>query len=116
MHRIPSRDWIGGAILVIVGGFFLARNLAPGVEVIIPLLVGLALLGLFLGGVAAAARRTGRAAPGAAAALAVYGAHSAIDWDWELPALTLVAVVLAGAVLAAAERPAQLAQQRPLAR
>ena len=64
-------------------------------------LVGLALLALFLGGVAVAARRAGPQLPGAAAALALYGAHSAIDWDWELPALTLVAVVLAGAVLAA---------------
>ncbi len=78
--------------------------------------VGLALLALFLGGIAAAARRTGRAAPGMAAGLALYGAHSAIDWDWELPALTLVAIVLAGTVLAAAERPAELGEQRPLAR
>jgi hypothetical protein len=30
----------------------------------------------------------------------VFAAHSALDWDWEMPALTLVAVVLAGFVLA----------------
>ncbi|HEV3002467.1 MAG TPA: O-antigen ligase family protein, partial [Solirubrobacteraceae bacterium] len=79
-------------------------------------LVGLALLALLMAGVATAARRAGREHPGPAAALALYAAHSAIDWDWELPALTLVAVVLAGTVLAAAERAPQLAQQRPLAR
>jgi uncharacterized integral membrane protein len=78
--------------------------------------VGLALLALFLGGVAAAARRAGRAHPGMAAGLAVYAAHSAIDWDWELPALTLVAIVLAGAVLAAAQGGPELGDQRPLAR
>jgi O-Antigen ligase len=78
-------------------------------------LVGLALLALFLIGVAAAARRAGEAGP--AAALAVYAAHSAIDWDWELPALTLVAIVLAGSALAAAaDRTAELGEQRPLAR
>jgi hypothetical protein len=77
-------------------------------------LVGLAFLALFIGGVAAAVRRTRAAGP--AAALAVYAAHSAIDWDWELPALTLVAIMLAGSVLAAADRGAQLGEQRPLAR
>ncbi|HEX8204646.1 MAG TPA: O-antigen ligase family protein [Solirubrobacteraceae bacterium] len=76
--------------------------------------VGLALLLLFLGGVAVAARRAREAGP--AAALAVYAAHSAIDWDWELPALTLVAIVLAGSVLAAADRAAQLGDERALAR
>lgn len=47
MTRIPSRDWVGGAVLIIVGGFFLARNLVPGIERLIPLFVGLALLALF---------------------------------------------------------------------
>ena len=79
-------------------------------------LVGLVLLALTLGGIATAARRTARAHPGIAAGLAVYAAHSAIDWDWEMPALTLVAVALAGAALAAADGPAQLGEQRPLAR
>jgi hypothetical protein len=30
----------------------------------------------------------------------VWAAHSAIDWDWEMPAVTLVAAVLAGHLLA----------------
>jgi hypothetical protein len=39
---------------------------------------------------------------GPAAALAAYTFHASIDWDWEMPALTLVGVALAGALLAAA--------------
>jgi hypothetical protein len=30
----------------------------------------------------------------------VYIAHAPLDWDWHMPALTLVAVVLAGALVA----------------
>ena len=78
-------------------------------------LVGIALLLLLFGGVAAAAARVARDDPGLAAGpvavLALWAAHSAIDWDWELPALTLVAVILAGLLLAAAE----LGEQPPLA-
>ncbi len=71
-------------------------------------LVGLLLLGAFLGGVAACAARARRPAPaavaGPAAALAVWGAHSALDWDWEMPAgVTLSAILLAGLVIALAE-------------
>jgi hypothetical protein len=70
-------------------------------------LVGLALLGLLIGGVAAAAAsalRTDRAAAiGPVSALAVWAAHSALDWDWELPALTLVAILLAGVLLGLAD-------------
>ena len=66
-------------------------------------LVGLGCLVLLFGGVIAALRRLPPAtAAGPAAALAVWAVHSGVDWDWELPALTLVAVVLAGAVLGAA--------------
>jgi hypothetical protein len=35
--------------------------------------------------------------------------HACLDWDWEMPALTLVAVACAGALLSAAgagRRPA----------
>jgi O-Antigen ligase len=66
-------------------------------------LVGIALLAAVLGGVALAARAAHRADPalaaGAAAALTAWVFHSAIDWDWEMPAVTLVAVLLAGALL-----------------
>jgi hypothetical protein len=71
-------------------------------------LVGLAALGLFLGAVAACAPRALRHDPvlatGPAAALAAYAFHAGIDWDWEMPALTLVAVLLAAVVVAASDR------------
>jgi len=52
-----------------------------------------------VGGIVAMARRSVGAA-GAIGALAVFAIHAGLDWDWELPALTLVALVLAGLVLA----------------
>ena len=66
--------------------------------------VGLALLAAFLAGVALAAARAMRAEPvlaaGPVAGVVVYIAHAPLDWDWQMPALTLVAVVLAGALVA----------------
>jgi hypothetical protein len=64
-------------------------------------LVGLALLALLIGSVAVTAR-----AAGPAAALAAWALHAGADWDWELPALTLVAIVLAGLVLTSPARRA----------
>ena len=70
-------------------------------------LVGFALLAVFLGGVAAGGWRVHRAEPGVyvgpIAALVVWAAHAGVDWDWEVPALTLVALVLAASLVAAAE-------------
>jgi hypothetical protein len=66
-------------------------------------LVGLVGLAALVGGCAVAAVRAGPALPGAAAALATYAVHAGIDWDWEMPALTLVALALAGRLIAAAE-------------
>jgi hypothetical protein len=84
-------------------------------------LAGLALLALFLGGVAAAARRAVRSDPvlaaGPAAAALAWALHAGLDWDWEMPALTGVAILLAGLLLAGGERAAaaegggQLAQE-----
>jgi hypothetical protein len=69
--------------------------------------VGLALLLVFVGGVALASARAMRARPvlaaGPVASLVVYIVHSPLDWDWEMPALSLVAFVLAGLVLVLAE-------------
>ena len=71
--------------------------------------IGLALLAAFLAGVALAARRAAQAAPtlaaGPIAGVVVYLAHSPLDWDWHMPALTLVGLVLAGSLLALADRP-----------
>jgi hypothetical protein len=71
-------------------------------------LVGVVLLGAFVSGVALAARAAHRAAPafaaGPMAALVVYAAHAPLDWDWQMPAVTLIAIVLAGALVNVAER------------
>jgi O-antigen ligase len=70
-------------------------------------LVGLALLLALVGAVAVAARDALRAdaalAAGPVAVVATWFVHAAIDWDWEMPALTLVAVACAGALLSAAD-------------
>lgn len=71
--------------------------------------VGLALLAAFVGGVALCARRLAREdaalAAGPCAALAALALHAGIDWDWELPALTLVGLLFAGAVVARVGAP-----------
>jgi hypothetical protein len=81
--------------------------------------IGAAALALLAGGLAAAARRLWRADPalasGLAAALAAYAFHASIDWDWEMPALTLVAIGLAGALLAASDEARRSASRRQAA-
>ena len=73
-------------------------------------IVGLALLLALFGGVAwsaaVARRRVPAAVAGPAAALAVWAAHSALDWDWEMPGgPTLTALVLAGLLIVLADEP-----------
>jgi O-Antigen ligase len=72
-------------------------------------LVGLALILLFLGGTAAGAVRLYRldpaAAAGLAAALAAWAVHAGLDWDWEMPGLTLMALLLGAAAVAWSEEP-----------
>lgn len=67
-------------------------------------LVGALLLTCFAGGVGWCARIVQREDPalaaGAAAALVVFGVHSAVDWDWEMPAVTLPVLALAGMLVA----------------
>ncbi|MEA2364200.1 MAG: hypothetical protein QOD71_3345 [Thermoleophilaceae bacterium] len=66
--------------------------------------VGFALLVLFLGGVIAALVKLYRIDPGAAAGLAgglaAWACHAGLDWDWEMPAATLPALLLAAAAVA----------------
>jgi hypothetical protein len=68
---------------------------------------GLLFLGMFLGGIAHAGRSALRLraplAAGAGAACTVWLLHATIDWDWQMPAVTLPAIVLAGGLIAAAE-------------
>ncbi len=71
-------------------------------------LVGLLALALMCGGVAVAARRAlaappRRSPPAPAAALVVWFLHASIDWDWQMPAVTLPALVLAGLLITQAE-------------
>jgi hypothetical protein len=71
--------------------------------------VGVALLLLFFGAVVAAAvrlyRLDPRAAAGPIAAMAAWALHAGLDWDWEMPAVTLTALLLAAAVVAWSEEP-----------
>jgi O-Antigen ligase len=71
-------------------------------------LPGLLALAALITGVVLAARSAlrddARAAAGLAAALLAWFLHAFIDWDWQLPAVTLPAVALAGALIAMSER------------
>ena len=79
-------------------------------------LVGIGLLTAFLWAIALAARDGMRVAPrvaaGPIAGCVVYLAHAPLDWDWEMPAVTLVAILLAGALLAGGGEPEKSADGR----
>ncbi len=66
--------------------------------------VGFAFLLMFVGGIVAAVVRLHRldaaAATGPGAALVTWAAHAGIDWDWEMPAVTLPALLLGAAAIA----------------
>jgi O-antigen ligase len=72
-------------------------------------IVGFALLAAFAACVAGGLRRRFRAAPGdpllaaGAAVLGAFAVHAGLDWDWEMPAVTLPALLLAAACV---QRPA----------
>jgi O-Antigen ligase len=67
-------------------------------------IVGFAVLLLFLAGVVAGVVRLHRLEPalatGPAAVLAAFAVHAGLDWDWEMPAVSLVALLMAASVLA----------------
>jgi O-antigen ligase len=71
-------------------------------------LLGLIALGLFLGGIgfaaAAAVRRARMEAAGPAAVIVVWALHAGIDWHWEMPAVTLVALACAARLLVISEQ------------
>jgi hypothetical protein len=71
-------------------------------------IVGLLAFGVLLAGAGLAGARALRAhraaAAGACAGDLVWLLHASIDWDWQLPAVTLPAVVLTGALVVLAER------------
>ena len=72
-------------------------------------LIGLVALALLVGGTAAAAwtavRELRPQAAGPVAALAAFAVHVGLDWHWEMPAVTLVALACAARVVALAESP-----------
>jgi len=74
------------------------------VELGLPGVLGLVLM---VGGVALAGGRALERRPELAAGPCAVGTvwllHASIDWDWQLPAVTLPAIIAAGALLAAAE-------------
>ena len=49
-----------------------------------------------------AVRRDAAAAAGAIAVCTTWALHASIDWDWQMPAVTLPALVLAGGLVALA--------------
>jgi O-antigen ligase/polysaccharide polymerase Wzy-like membrane protein len=79
-------------------------------------LVGIVVLASFFGGVAVAGRAAQRASPalaaGVLAAFTTYAAHAPLDWDWQMPAVTVIALIAAGSLLAQAEAvPSALAHK-----
>ena len=78
------------------------------------LALGLLIAGVVLAG-REALRRDPAAAAGACAATLAWFLHASIDWDWEMPAVTLPAIVLAGALISAAGAPTAdpAARERP---
>ena len=78
--------------------------------------VGLVLVVLTLGLPLAAGVRARRnpLVPGALGALTAYVAHAGVDWDWEMPAVTLVALASGGVlVICARSRSRRLATGLP---
>jgi hypothetical protein len=69
--------------------------------------LGLALLLAFAGGIAACARRAVRLDPalaaGPVAVVCAWAVHAGLDWGWEIPSLTLLAIVLGALLVARAD-------------
>ena len=80
-------------------------------------LVGVLLLAAVLIGVAVSAVRAHRddaaITAGPIAVVGMWAVHAGLDWDWELPGVTLFAVIAAGALLALGDRRALPAAVRP---
>jgi O-antigen ligase len=83
-------------------------------------IVGLLLLASLFVGVGASAVRAHRRLPelsaGWIAAACAWAVHAGLDWDWEMPAVTLIALVLAGALIAWGDEPRPVAAEAAEAR
>jgi hypothetical protein len=71
-----------------------------------PVGLGMLSVGLGLPLVAAVRARRRALASAAAGTYVAFAAHAAVDWDWQLPAVTLAALFTGAALLVAARRPA----------
>ena len=92
---------------------------APSSASLVLGIVGLLAFAVLVAGVALAGtralRRDRARATGAAVALLVWFLHASIDWDWQLPAVSLPAVALAGLLIALGERsPDPIAEAEPM--
>jgi hypothetical protein len=74
----------------------------------------LAVLSIPIAAVAAARRHP--LVPGAFGAYFAYLVHTGVDWDWELPAVTLAGLLCAASILIAGRRSARAGQLSPRAR
>lgn len=81
-----------------------------------PLGLALLLVVLAVPLLAATRARQERLIPVAAGVWIAYIVHAAVHWDWEMPVLTLGALVCAGAILVAARRNACVLRPRRLSR
>jgi O-antigen ligase len=81
-------------------------------------LIGLLALGAFGGGIVVSARRSMGAdavlAAGPIAGFVTWAIHAGIDWLWEMPAVSLLALALAALLVACAESAPTEPQPRPL--
>jgi O-Antigen ligase len=70
-------------------------------------ILGALALAAFLAGIGVCARRALRLDPelttGWIAVVVVWAVHAGLDWDWEVPAVTLIALLLAAALVAQAD-------------
>jgi O-antigen ligase len=90
-----GRAWAERGDLAVYGGALDVHNVY--LEMLAELgPVGLALLLVFLGVPLARVR----AQPAVAAGYAAFLVHALLDWDWEMPAVTLAAILLGGSLLA----------------
>ena len=109
---VSAHPWLGGGAGTFGRFWFDARPAAPAgaldahnlyLETLAELgPLGLLLLLAFLGIPLARARLAARAAPlGAAAAAAYIGflVHALVDWDWEMPAVTVAALAIGASLL-----------------
>jgi O-antigen ligase len=78
--------------------------------------IGLTLVLAFVAIPVAAALNFGAGASGAVGAFIAYAVHAAVDWDWEMPAVTLTAICLAGVLLVPSRGHARTLILRPAAR